>query len=237
MTSYRKFMQGIDRGDLENFLAFEREKRRSREKPYLHTIQAGVVLPLLQAVITGGLGGIVLLVLSVKFRWRDAWLHALLFWLIVTALTWLYLQRHWLLMAFERITGADLNRDGRIGGDLHEAATPVVRVKLDEIKENRHFQQHTYNIPATLDQMAELAKGVLEQEIAFSERSWAGSGKPFSSAEFRNLRSELIRRDLVVLANPKDSRLGYAFTAKGRAVLRGFLDESSPPPLEFPDDV
>lgn len=192
-------------------------------REYLHGMTAGAWLPLAQAGISGGIVAAVILALALYGRARSPLVWAVSGGLLVMGLSWLRLQRHWFrLTSLESLVGVDLDQDGQIGAN----ASPVC-IRLQEIKGDGHYQETRYTLPATQEQLESLAAGILRGE-SFSESVWTGKGRPFSVSEFRGLRAELIRRGLVALANPKDSRQGYAFTVAGRQVLQGFTDSPSP---------
>ena len=108
--------------------------------------------------------------------------------------------------------------------DDEDPVTPmVVRVQLDRVEDGRYKQTAIFDLPATPEQLTALAVGLLRGRIPFSEREWTGAGRPFSVNEFRGLRSEMIKRQLMTLKNEKDARQGYVPTAEGQAVLEQFL--------------
>jgi hypothetical protein len=231
-SDFKRTLGKLDSRGVENVLEYARSLQREQKQDtrFLHTVQAGVWLPFLQSTITGALAGVLLWILAIQFRWRDAWFHGLIFWLVIQVATWLYLQRHWILMTFERIAKIDVNHDGRIGAapGAQDQEIPEVRVRIEHIKQDGHYQQDVVRLPATLEQMHALAEGI-KSGLPFTERNFTGSGRPFSINQFRALRSEMIRRGLLSLGDAKDARQGFQVTEEGKAVLDGFLD--SPPPL------
>jgi len=227
MTDY-SFLKKLEQDRLEALdLARLLQREQKQDKRFLHTVQAGVWLPFWQSTITGALAGILLWILAIQFRWRDALIHGLVFWVIVQGITWLYLQRHWILIAFERVAKIDVNGDGRVGA-APKQEIPEVRVRIEHIKQDGHYQQDIMTLPATLEQMRALAEGITSG-LPFTERNFTGSGRPFSIDQFRALRSEMIRRGLLTLEGSKDARQGFKMTDEGKAVLDGFLDSSPPP--------
>jgi hypothetical protein len=202
------------------FIPLPRESAAGRQ--YLHTTTAGGWLPLIQATISGIITGAAVIVLAFVFRARDPWQWAGGAAVITWALTWLQLQRHWFNLTR---TGLDLNRDS-VTGNQDNHGPEEVRVRLSEVKENGHFQEHIFNLPGDLDQMQTLAEGLTNGQ-PFSERLWTGAGRPFSVNQFKALRSELIKRGLLSLANSKDPRQGYNLTRVGLAFMRGFIQEQN----------
>ncbi len=197
-------------------------------RQYLHTTTAGAWLPLAQATITGAILGLAVLVIGLMMRTRHPENIALVVGLLTWAATWLLLQRHWYsLTDLEKLTGIDLDGNGTVGRTRTEPP-PEVRVRISEVKDDGHFQQNVISLPASLDQLQTLAAGLLAGD-PFSERTWTGSGRPFSVNEFRALRTELLKRGLLAVASPKDARQGYVLTAVGRQGMRCFMPDSPTP--------
>lgn len=198
------------------------------DKRYLHTLEAGAWLPGMQSFISGFVIGLITLALAYIVRVRSPWVFAIITGGLSWVACWFALQYHWLdLTRLEGLTGLDLNRDGLVGMDPPEPVT--VRVRVEKIKDNNSYQEIIYNLPGTLTQLTELARGLLLDDLPLSERCWTGSGRPFSVLSFRNLRSELIRRGLVELANEKDARQGFILTDDGRDCLGGLLNPNPSP--------
>jgi hypothetical protein len=129
------------------------------------------------------------------------------------------------LTKLEEVSHLDFNRDGIIG-DPGQSRIPeerIIHIHEDEVKDNGHFEQHRYTLPATESQMEELAIGILREDRPFAQREWIGSRRPFSDTEFRLLRNEMIRRGLLAPSSDKDSRQGFVLTVAGRKVLKEFL--------------
>jgi hypothetical protein len=207
-----------------------------RESPtgraYLHNMTAGAWLPLMQSVISGLVAGVAVLAVGLAGRWRSPWADAGIVAALVVGLSWLVMARHWLsLTALERLTGLDLNHDGRVGEPEEQETQPTrepdfVRVQVDHVTAAGHVgESQIFNLPATREQLAALAAGVLRDGLTFSERVWTGQGKPFSVDGWRSLRSEFIKRGLLALVSAKDPRQGYVLTLAGRHVLESFLEE------------
>lgn len=200
-------------------------------RQHLHTVQAGAWLPFMQATITGVILGLGTLTLAIILDARHPETWSLVIGVLTWVVTWLLLQRHWFtLTALEKLTGLDLDRDGLIAGQAVKNKPAEVRVRLSQGNESGYFQENIFTLPATLEQLKELARGLILNRLPFSERTWAGSGRPFSIAEFRDLRSEMIKRGLLTLVSAKDPRQGSTLTAAGRQVMRGLLS-SFPSPI------
>lgn len=203
----------------------------SSEKAFLHTQQAGAILPLLQSVITGALVGLLALAVLLVLRARDAWIWALLIGLSVTTLVWAALQLHWYwLTRIEKMTGMDLNGDGMIGQEPARETSHTVRVNVEEIRQG-HVRIVTARFPVDEWMMQDLAKGLLAG-IPFAERHWTGRGKPFSLREFRLTRDEMLKRGLIRPVSEKSNLQGYELTKTGLAVMRQLAGSHSPTPDE-----
>lgn len=206
-------------------------------KEYLHTSTAGAGLPFAQAIITG--------VLMFVGTWLLGWLifdltdpikPAVILSVVTVIAVWLWRLLQWAnLTNIENLTGLDLNRDGVVGTKEPE----VIRIKMSQLNDGRNgasYQSSEMDLPVTRVQLETLARGMLGG-MPFSERVWAGPGKPFSSNEYRMLRSVMIRRELLELANEKDPRQGYALTEKGWSVM-GYFEpaEEEEPEEEIQDE-
>jgi hypothetical protein len=194
---------------------------------------AGAWLPLAQAGGTGVIVFALVLSLGLMWRWRSPVQIGGVIGLLAFGFTWFGLGRHWLRLTLgdvERFTGLDLNRDGMLGRPDSDfsplSQKQEIRVVVSEVTNDGHLRSGQYlDLPCTADQLLELARGLIEENESFTERSWCGADRPFSVAGFRELRGEFISRGLVSLASSKDTRQGYTLTLAGRHVLAGILEE------------
>jgi hypothetical protein len=194
-------------------------------KRYLHTVTAGAWLPMLQSGLSGLIAFILVLVIGLAARWRSPLTAAGVIGVTVWALAWLSLWRHWLTLTRFDQEGQPEPTPSLLS-QKHE-----LRVIVSEIKDNGHLAAgQYYDFPCTIDQLQDLARGLIDQDRAFSEREWTGAGRPFSIGGFRDLRREFISRGLVCLASGLDQRQGYILTLEGRRVLGGVLSELPPLP-------
>jgi hypothetical protein len=90
----------------------------------------------------------------------------------------------------------------------------LVRVDLLEGTRSRHFV-----LPVSPSKLKPLAVGLLAGR-SFSERSWSNL---LTSSEFRNLRSVMREKGLVVPISDLDPRQGFQLTQSGREVLEQLL--------------
>ncbi len=190
-------------------------------------LRDGVIVPGLQAVITGVLFGVAALAVT-------AWL-ALPFLAIggtvtavIMAVSWLAYRSRWQFV-LEKITGADLNQDGYIGEPLPQQeplpALPPVRVIVEE-NQGQHVEYIDLPHP---EKIPELAAGLLQGK-QFAQTVWVGHG--LTRPQFDEIRSEMIKRGLARWRNPNAPAQGAELTARGKAVCRGIVEKATPPPLD-----
>jgi len=217
-------------------MIWQRDERDLSKSKHLETVEAGVLIPLQQAGITGLFVGLICLVSTVYFAVDDWPIISLLSWLVSTFLVWLILQKRWLsLTAVEKWTGQDLNHDGVIG-DPEQTESPrhTVTVELVTAQPNGCNTKTLARLPVSEYDLSLVAGGLLAGR-PFSERQWTGQGKPLSVNQFRDLRDEMSKRGIVEQANPKDPRQGYKLTKAGQAVMRHFSPTLPDGLLPIPD--
>lgn len=196
-------------------------------KAFLHTLGAAAWVPLAQALITGAMVTVALIFFMVAWNVRNWFTWSLGIGLVTALVVWMYSMRHWFnLTKLELLTGLDLNRDGAIGEakPAPSSEPQTVKVTLNRISQDGHFSGEYFDLPGTMDQMKLLADGLLNG-TPFTEREWAGAGKPYSAAGFRDLRKEFVRRGLIELASEKDARQGYVLTDDGSQFMADILEK------------
>lgn len=187
------------------------------EKQFLHSFIAGAVLPLVQALITAILLAVLWYACAVIFfDAMDALKISGGVFIVALVVCWLSLQKRWLsLTSIETLLNVDLNKDKVIG-----KVEPVrVRVELQEVKDNGHYQVEIVDLPGSPEKLRTFSQGLMAGTPA-SEKYWTGSGKLFSTMEFRTLKNEMVRRGLMAYVSAKDPRQGHELTKAGRAVAR-----------------
>lgn len=209
------------------------------EKNNLHTLIAGVTVPFLQSIVSFFVVLIsAWITLGIGFDVLDAWKYATVIASIALLVIWFSRQSLWvgLVKWAERITHTDLNQDGVIEGDDEQQPTQREHISITLNKQDgQSYQSRNMDLPLSRDQMVALATGLLHGK-PFSEKMWAGPGLPFSSNEFRALRSAMLARELIALANPKDARQGFILTEQGRSVMEYFAPPS-PSPLGDDEEI
>jgi len=211
--------------------AFERTQVSQDKQPaptysdpqFLYTKSAGIVMPLLQAFIPGTLLAFAVLILSVVFGWRGAWKAALAIFGVMPFFIWVFLQWRWLVLTAEKVFQHDFDGGGIGTSPANAKAEPrLVKVQVNHVREGGHLQVDLINLPCTESQLEKLAGGLLNG-VPFTEGAWCGSGKPFSVAEFRLLRTVMLNRGLITPRSEKDQRQGYELTEDGKAVMESTL--------------
>ena len=187
---------------------FEREWTSNRE--HLYTFRAVLVL-LLCACISG------LAVTITMLAWfMDAWTG--LAWAFkigtsVATILWFYLLRIWKgwIEPFERISGVDWNRDGRIGGQPEEPEQFEVRV-IKERHDGAYTGDQYMMIDQSKDKWQRFCRAVCEGvPMTYDNFTPADSGW-YSRQEFGKLRSQMATLDWIVERTnqaPEPTPLGW----------------------------
>lgn len=198
------------------------------DKQFLHTHQAGVAVPFTQSAVTAVMMGVfvfaMIAVPAVAFRWRHwlGWAGTLSLFSTLGSMIgmWLYLQRRWLHLTAERI----LNIEIPDAPERSEQRT--VKVQISQVKDNGHYKADMMTLPCSEKQLEELAAG-LKNGMKFTERVWAGTGRIFSIDGFKELKSVMLRRGLIIQKNEKDARQGFVLTEAGQALIEQYEPETS----------
>lgn len=190
------------------------------ERQFLHTFVAGAILPLAQAFITGVIVFVVALTFALRAGVMDPFSWPITLGVVVFGGMWLGLQRRWLTLTnLERVLNVDLNQDHVIGDP--KPREPVV-IRIDKVA-NGHYQSNIVRLPATPEQLMALARG-FEMHRPFTEREWSGEGKEFSCEEFRELRREMLRRELIMRKSARGTKPGYMLTQDGIELMKKYKE-------------
>ena len=198
-------------------------------RTHYQTPAVALIIPGLQAFLTGVFLGVVAGVLSVSLEWGHPWRAGFLIWAGVQAVTWLCLLVRWanIVVMLETVLNVDLNQDGLIGEDIIEAEE-VQPVRIEVIQdEGRHVQ--FANLPIPEKKLTALAVG-LSQGAGLSEGQWTGKGAVFSRSEFRTLRDLFVTRGWLQWVNTEAHSQGLQLTHPGKAVMRYYCSRSGSPP-------
>lgn len=153
----------------------------------------------------------------------------------------------WLALAVGSLAGLITFSSGVMSWRRAEFGAPVyyppppppapdhVRVELTRPLDGQAKQTQITNLPASYDQLRELADGVL-RGAPMSEVTWSGPGRPFTRAEFAALRAELLRRGWCDWRRADSPGQGVILTGPGRAVIRSFASNAASPLPQTGDD-
>jgi hypothetical protein len=199
--------------------AAKEQERALAVRQYYNSPIVGVVVPLLQATVTGLLLALVvgLTMLAVGgFSARQILTWSAVVLAVVAFFYWTRLIARWLHLvhSFERMTGVDLNRDGYVGDPGQQHAVIYV------VTNNGH--QTRSDFPVSFDKMKEVAAVLVENGFRYSERELTGAKKPLTLKEFDDLRDELVLKNWVVWKNPEYPQQGVTFTADGQQAMTSY---------------
>lgn len=192
------------------------------------SIQAGVVIPALQAGISAGLAALAVGAAGRMLElqsWKDGAIMAAG---AAGAGVWIWQLQAWtdhLRQEVRWLTGDQAAEPMPMAAPEPIPAAPF-KVHLTH-DDNRTIE--IIDLPTTPEKLAQLARAVLDGGT-FSEAQWTGSGAPFTRAEFGQLRTELIRRHLLAWAAPGTPARGVVLTRPGQAAFRYFASLTSLPP-------
>jgi len=170
------------------------------------TVESGVKVPLLQAVITGGVAGVVVTIPTAIYHWP---------WIVPPCMAigtfglswWLLLQdTRRLLRRIETFVGRDLDGDGEIG------FTVEIVEDLPELKRVQYA-----HFPARQEQVEQFAMAALN--------GWLTVNSPhrLSRRKFTQLRDVAIDRGLLAWVHPDARQQGVQLTAVGRHVFKKLI--------------
>lgn len=191
---------------------------RLQEAQYMHSVRAGVAVPLLQAIVTGALVALLTGTLFYIAK-SDVFIEAsvIMFCLSVLA-QWLLGQLLWrrIVRLVEREFQIDINRDGVIEP---REAPQTIRVEVTQDNGGGFMQTNYIDLPFA-DRLPQLAAGLIDGQ-KFTVERWVGRSKDklFTPAEFIELRDAMIEHDWLRPNNPRDITRGYSLTKTGAQVM------------------
>lgn len=205
------------------------------DKHYLHNYTPGAMLPLTQALISGALVFVGVLVINwIVLDLLDPYKPALVLAVITTIATWTTRMRLWNQLAnLERMTGLDINKDGRIGDaeEVQDINPEIhrIRIQLTRIGEDQHLQISNFDLPKgiTNEHLETLAYDIFVARKPFTETECSGPGK-MSMPKFRMLRAVMEQQELCERGTSNKIILNQA----GEKWLRNYLNTSPPPPMD-----
>jgi hypothetical protein len=175
----------------------------------LQTLRGGVVIPFLQALVTGALVGLLSFVLGGNGLAMGAG---------VFLLTWIILVLRWLDLITWTVKPPE----------PEPAPQPEpLSLRIAVSQDNGHNVALAELKGFTLDQLAQLAQG-LQAGATFSEAAWTGSGRPFTRPQFYELRQVFLSRGWAAWRSPGTPARGVVLTHPGEAVTRYFSSVGTP---------
>ncbi|MCW4004959.1 MAG: hypothetical protein NWE95_13730 [Candidatus Bathyarchaeota archaeon] len=180
---------------------------------YYQSLGPAVLIPGLQAIITGILAGGAIGSLAWLVDYTNPWRVWLFGTFSAQALSWTAAIFRWMAI-IHTLESWSPNNDQ--ASSVTNTTTNVETLRLAVTQDNR-IQIFNLNIdPQRIYQAAAL----VTDGASFTERDLTGSGRPLSQSEFRQLRDELIRRGFLHWRNPAEPRQGTELTAAGRHLFR-----------------
>jgi hypothetical protein len=187
-------------------------------------VESDFVTPVLQSLFSGVTGGILTGALAEIAGWPKPLLIGLAGGAGVLGLTWFILLREHrdLLWEIERVTGADIDRDGAVG-EPHSVEADIeprsTRVEITERKPG-HTRMRFVDVPLSDAELEAVARAVLVQREAFSQR---GLGDILSQDQYRETYQALLDGGLLRYKG-KNAQAGVELTGAGRAFLEQYLE-------------
>lgn len=191
------------------------------------TRESDVAVPLQQAAITAAVITLPAAVLTSASGWPVSVPLVICAGSFTLAWFWLLRDSRSLLRVTERIINRDIDGDGRIADESAESRPTRVQLEVTEQRESG-LTMRFLDMPLDAAQLRTFARAILAGK-PFSERAWAGDGKPFSQNDFATLREKLIDVGYARWRGG-ERRMGAELTAKGRAMFTGLADSPTPPP-------
>jgi hypothetical protein len=197
------------------------------------TKETGAMLPMVQALITGGFlamaaGGISYLAGSdLAFLDRVArsgsWILGTF--VIVSPLTWMSLLMDWVNAknVFEKLFKVDIDHDGYKGQRPKESLEIDYREKADGGGQHR-----TFTTFKDKDKMISFARGILGGR-PWTLKEWTGKDREFSRKEFDTIRETFVNRGWAEWRDDEYHDQGADFTDAGKVVLRRIANHPPTP--------
>lgn len=194
------------------------------------SFETAVVVPTLQALVSGALVGATSGLAAGMVHWDNA----LWVWGLGTfgtaSILWLAMLDRWQKVQWER----EFWRPEAPQAQVVQQTNNVERISVDVRQDNRTTTILHLNVSA--ERLADVAKLVLTGR-PFVERELCGQNRPLSQAQFREMRDELIQRGLLVWRNPDAPQQGTIFQPAGMALMRRLAGVSTTPPPYLDEDA
>ncbi len=186
--------------------------------------QTAVMIPLAQSGVTGTITGLLALSLAWAAQMDSPAVLGALAATTSHLVTWLILLRRWYstMEYFESLLDTKVNTQTDHQITVEAKETPNLRLDI-----TNHNRVQILDLPIQPEQLHSWADG-LANGLSLSESTWTGSGKLFSTSEYRSMRDTLIQRGLARWKNPGSPKQGWELTVAGRAVVREAAVQSLP---------
>lgn len=185
-------------------------------------VDSDVHVPLLQAAVSGFAIGLLSIWPGWYFAWD--WLTPMGLAGVTFAGTWLFLlsDHRRALWNIERISGRDIDGDGRIGPDPEPVAPPpqIHRVEVTEQRPGQFHRQY-FDLPAGIDydKMKAIATAINLPGGSFSRPYLCATKGLLTQTEYNQLRQRFLAAGMVITSSNKTE-----LTGSGRAMVKSYLE-------------
>lgn len=204
-----------------------------KNKKLEEQIKDGVIVPLLQSVISGILIGIatgmgITVGIALGFTgglWNIPIKTTLLATFISMTLFWFSLIGKW----SERLNSAFNVAKPEIRVPAAAYANETINVTVHDESKNSEYSGSFLKLSGGYDHLIDFARGITSGKSTATS-SWVGPGM-YKRNEYNRIRDELISRKCAAWKNPHEKRGGWELTKSGMAVMRHLatLGDSTPP--------
>jgi len=204
---FEAYLAGIAGETIDN-----QTMKAERVRVHYASREPGILVPFWQAVISGFLAAVAVLVSGLAVGWSGAWILALVVFALGSLGMWFFLLADWrkLIHKLEDFTKTDINKDFTIG--------EPERVRV-EISENGGQNVKILDLPCSLEKLSMLARETL-RGVPLSESNWTGGGKPFNRRDFSTIRADLLKRGLLAWVSPGTTARGVMLTKTGKSAFK-----------------
>lgn len=194
----------------------------SKQTKYFISGLGGVILPLVQAIVTGLLVSLVVLAFAIYQGHAHPWKVAGVAWPFVSLFSWLAGLSWW-----RSVVGGPKQSTEPIPGIVYGAAAePAETIRIELSTDNGRSVDYC-DLPITLRELIELSVGLCDG-ATFSDAAWTGKGNLFPRAKFSRLRVALLKRGLIQWNTPGTPARGVSITRAGWACFRHFGEQWEP---------
>lgn len=199
------------------------------DRQFLHTYQSGALIPLVQSTVNAVAGMVLTGVLLYLFDAVDYLKPILFVGVLAWVGSWLYFLRRWIsLTELESRLGIDLDKDGHVGKPPEMAPTVI---RIQDVKDNGHFQESRASLPVAEDDLIKFADGVIHRGRPISRREWTPKAKGFSDDEYRKFQAAMIKFRII-----QQDGAGFGLTRAGTSVMKYYASLSPTPIVDLSDE-